>query len=359
MSHRPVTQPFSIPRVSLAAHVVEAIARELAAGRWSAGLPPERELCALLQVSRTTIRAALAELERRGHLRRGARRRPEPVKRQRSSGAVRHAQVLVLAPLGFDQFGRFELIWLDVLREQLAAHGVALHFMHRPRAFSPRPQRLLAEMVAQNPGAGWVLLRSSRVMQEWFAANRVPAIVAGSRHEGVKLPSVEIDVEAVARHAVHHLAACGHRRVAFFVEPSPAAGQRRSEDAFRDAGAAVGSAEVVHHGATRAEFLRAFTRRLSGDDPPTGLLVERSTHALTALTWLLRQGVRWPGKFALLSREDTASLDHTTPAISSYRFDPALFARKAARLLHSLLSGGPLLGAVHLVQPKLVRRETV
>lgn len=358
MPLRPIIPALRIPRVSLASHVVEVIERELALGRWSGGLPSERELCGLLQVSRTTLRAALAELERRGHLRRGAQRRPEPAKRPRVAKTVRDARVIVLAPLGFEQAGRFELIWLDALRERLAAQGVALQFMHRPRVFAARSQRLLAGLTAQHPGAAWLLLRSSRAMQEWFAARRVPALVAGSRHEGVRLPCVETDVEAVARHAVHYLAARGHRRLAFFIEPSASAGPPRSEAAFRDAGKIVEAAEVVRHGPTRAEFLRAFTRRLSSAVPPTGLLVDRSTHALTALTWLLREGARWPGKFALLSRDDSASLEHTTPAITSYRFDPALFARKAARLLLSLLSGGPLLGSEHKVQPRLMRRET-
>jgi len=358
MSLRPPAPPLSIPRVSLASHVVEAIERELTAGRWGGGLPSERELCSLLQVSRTTVRAALAELERRGQLRRGERRRPEPSKRRRASGAARAAEVVVLAPIGMEQSGRFELLWLNALREQLAGQRVTLQFMHRPRAFGARPQRILAEITAQHPGAAWILLRSSRTMQEWFAAQRVPAIIAGSRHEGVRLPCVELDVEAVARHAAHYLVARGHRRIAFFIEPSASAGPMRSEAAFRDAGKVAETAEVVRHAPTRAEFLRALTRRLASPAPPSGLLIDRSTHALTALTWLLRNGERWPGKFALLSRDDTASLEYTTPAISSYRFDAGLFARKATRLLLALLSGGPLLGAEHKVQPKLMRRET-
>lgn len=358
MPLRPHPSPLSIPRVSLAAHVVETIEREFATGRWSEGLPSERELCALLQVSRTTVRAALAELERRGRVRRGESRRLKPAVRNGRPTTRRQSAIMVLAPLGLEQVGRFELMWLDPLREQLAAQGVALHFLRRPRAFGANPQRSLAELTAQHPGAAWVLLRSSRAMQEWFARQRVPALVAGSRHEGVKLPCVEIDVEAVARHAAHTLAARGHRRLAFFIEPSASAGPPRSEAAFRDAGKAVRAIEVVHHGPTRSEFLRAFTRRMVDPEPPTGLLVDRATHALTALTWLLREGVRWPGKFALLSREDSAMLDHPTPAISAYRFDPALFARKATRLLLSLLSGGPLLGSEHKIQPKLIRRET-
>lgn len=358
MISRVVHPPLSIPRVSLASHVVDTIDRELREGRWKLGLPSERELCALLHVSRTTIRAALAELERRGRLRRGAGRRPEPAKRTGKAKSARPASVIVLAPLGLERVGRFELLWLDPLRESLAAQGVSLHFMHRPRAFGARPQRLLAEIAGQHPDAAWVLLRSSRAMQEWFAARRLPALVAGSRHDGVRLPCVEIDVEAMARHAVHYLAARGHRHLAFFIEPSASAGPLRSETAFIEAGRASATVEVVRHGPTRTEFLRAFKRRMACAAPPTGLLVDRATHALTALTWLLQNGAHWPGKIALLSRDDAAALEHTLPAISSYRFDAALFARKATRLLLSMLSGGPLLGNEHKIQPRLIRRET-
>lgn len=358
-SASPATSPLTVPRVSLVAQTVATLARELALGRWRGGLPPERELCSLLQISRTTVRAALAELERRGGLRRGKRGRPEP-----GEGSAppderpSETKVCLLTPLGFERMGRFEWIWRDALRERLAGHGVGLAIHVRPNVFGARSHRRLAELVAQNPDATWLLLRSSQALQQWFEAQRVPAVVAGSRHQDVHLPGIELDLTEVVRHAVAKLTAQGHRRLAFFLEPTPAAGQRLSEETFREASQRVASAHVIHHGPSRPEFLRAFSTCLSQPDAPTGLVVDRYTHALTALTWLLGRGVRWPGPIALISREDGASLGFSVPAITSYSFDPLLYARKAARLLLNVATGAPRLGRQHRVLPQLQRRET-
>lgn len=352
-------KPLSIVRVNLVAQAVETLTREIHAGRWPDLLPPERALGQLLQVSRTTVRATLAELERLRLIRRDAHGRPIAIPAGTRSPTAAIDSVVVLAPLGFEQLGRFELIWLDALRELLAAQGLPLRTHAAPKTFGETPQSALKQLTAQHPRALWVLLRSSEAMQRWFEAAGIGAVVAGSRHDEVRLPCVEIDVEAATRHAAHYLGSRGHHRLAFFVEPSPAAGVRRSEQAFLATAKRDGvAAEIIHHGAAREDFLRALHASLAAKSAPTGLLVERYTHALTALTHLLARGTRWPGPIALLSREDTATFAHTTPGLSAYRFDPLLYARKLARILLDLKSGAPRHGLAHSIEPKLIRRET-
>jgi len=57
-----------IPKKSVVAAVCEQIEEQIFSGEFAAGraLPPERELCRMLGVSRTPIREALARLERAG-----------------------------------------------------------------------------------------------------------------------------------------------------------------------------------------------------------------------------------------------------------------------------------------------------
>ena len=62
-----VTSALAIPhRTSLVAQTVAALASHIERGAWREWLPPERTLCATLQISRTTLRVALKQLEARG-----------------------------------------------------------------------------------------------------------------------------------------------------------------------------------------------------------------------------------------------------------------------------------------------------
>ena len=64
-------------RSSLVAQVAEILSRGIQEGEWSEHLPPEREICRRLHVSRPTVRGALLTLQREGLIRtiRGQRRR--------------------------------------------------------------------------------------------------------------------------------------------------------------------------------------------------------------------------------------------------------------------------------------------
>src|SRR5687768_15280 len=53
-------------RISLVAQAGDALREAIAAGHWQGRLPGERDLCEVLRVSRYTLRAALANLQREG-----------------------------------------------------------------------------------------------------------------------------------------------------------------------------------------------------------------------------------------------------------------------------------------------------
>ena len=60
----------SIPqRHSLVGQAVTYLNASIAAGQWRDWLPAERTLCEMLQVSRSTLRRALAQLQRDGAIR--------------------------------------------------------------------------------------------------------------------------------------------------------------------------------------------------------------------------------------------------------------------------------------------------
>jgi hypothetical protein len=124
------TGPLSIVRQTIA-----TIEGAVAAGRWTTWLPAERILCETLQVSRSTLRRALVQMQRAGHIRpehgRGNRilkRAASRSHRCRSSdGAVFRAYSEVPLPLNLaDQ--------IDDLHAVLRERGCQLHISTDERA---------------------------------------------------------------------------------------------------------------------------------------------------------------------------------------------------------------------------------
>lgn len=92
---------------------------------------------------------------------------------------------------------------------------------------------------------------------------------------------------------------------------------------------------------------------------PTAFLVARSTHMLTVVTHLLRQGHRLGREIAVVSRDDDAFLDHVIPRVTRYASDPAKFARRLSKLVLDLVETGRASPSPVRLMPDLVAGETV
>ena len=104
-------------RLSLAGQIVAYIHGGIAAGRWSEWLPPERRLAETLQVSRPTLRRALAELQREGTIR-AARGKGNRIMRRdpRPRGRLRSRDVGILATVPLGRLRPNQALWIDELR---------------------------------------------------------------------------------------------------------------------------------------------------------------------------------------------------------------------------------------------------
>ena len=349
------------PRPSLITLSADFLREALRRGEWTGQLPPERALCLRLRISRPTLRAVLAQLEREGVV--GA---VENKKRLILTGtssrrpAAKSRLIALLSPVAQQAMPPFVLFWVDALRELLAEADYHLELHASAHCFSAKPGAGLKKLAQRVQAAAWVLFRSTPAMQRWFADQGMPSVIAGSCADGIRLPSVDLDYRATCRHAATLLMRKGHRRIVLLLPGSSHGGDVESEHGFREALASADATPIVlRHHETAEEIVGHLENLLRSKPAPTAFLVARSIHTLTVVTHLLRRGHQLPRDFAVISRDDDAFLDHVVPRITRYAADPARFARRLSRMVLDLAQTGHTGTKPVSLMPDLRRGETV
>ena len=350
-------------RSSLVAETVKMMHRAIETGVWQDHLPGERTLCAQWQISRPTLRAALEGLRRDGLLEVAHGRRTRVLARK-PVHQPRSLTVGLLSPEPLHAMPPFVLLWVDELRSQLASAGHLLHVHVGRASFGRRnPAGALAALVEDAPAAVWVLYQTTDAIKRWFAGHHLPCMVVGSGVPGIELPTVDRDYRAVCRHAVGLLAGRKHEQLALLIQQQQYGGDLESEAGFHE-GLAVTrkrgvTGRVLRHDGTQSGLCRTLDEMLQRKPIPTALLVARSSYALTALTHLLKSGVRIPQDMALLCRDDDTFLDSTIPRMARYVVSPSTFASRVFRMVMQMVKHGNVRVSDVRVMPAFAARESL
>ena len=349
-------------RLSLVTQTARALRENLRSGLWGEQLPGERELCARLQVSRPTLRAALDELQRDGWLDVTSRKRRRILSAPVPSGAPsREPIIAVISPRPLLAMSPSAVVMVDELRTNLSRAGFQLELLVAPTAFTAQPERALESLVARTPAAAWMVFGSREPMQRWFLSRQLPCLVAGSCAPGVALPSVDIDYRATCRHAGGLFRRKGHRHLALVLPESSTGGEADSEQGLREALADDDSASLVvlRHDGTAAHVCRLLDKVMRTATPPTAFLVARAVHVLTVVTHFQRQGKQLPRDLAIISRDDETFLQHLTPTVARYATNPTQFTRRISLAARQLAETGSLPPRAIRLMPKFLPGETV
>jgi DNA-binding LacI/PurR family transcriptional regulator len=345
---------------SIAMQVAQALRAEIGSRSWQRNLPSERQLAVQFQVSRKTIRKALAELRAEGALQ-TERNRGSVIPGSRRRRGPAHPRIALLLPEPLEASRPFTALWVNRLMALLQETGHPLQIFHGAKYFGTNAANSLARLTAANSARCWLLARSNRPLQQWFAASGVPALICGSAHPGLALPSVDLDHRALCRHAAGLFLRQGHRRLALFLEHGGHGGDVESEQGFRAGLAAVaGAFEPVVCTPMRSapSIIRQVQRLLARQDPPTGLLLSNSYAYLTVLSYLGSLGLRVPRDMSVVSRDEETFLRFMHPTPTYYSTPAAKFAQALHQALKRLLAGDRSAFAIRIM-PDLVRGESV
>jgi DNA-binding LacI/PurR family transcriptional regulator len=305
-------------------------------------LPSERRLAVQLQVSRPTIRKALAILRADGFIKTQGRRAFTSQPRRAGGPKNRHIKINFLLPDPLAQSLPYATLWIHFVTELLQANDYQFEIISGRKYYGAQTARSLSNLVAGASAQCWVLTRTNHAIQQWFNDRGIPAIVAGSAYPSITLPSVDTDHAAISHHAVSTFLRNGHLRIALFFEKLRHAGDMEMERGFR---AGLAGRHDTHEPIisrierTPKAVIQELQRLLSLSYPPTGLLFSEGFTYLTAQSYLNSLGYLVPRDFSMISEDEGPFLAHLYPEPARYVGNAAKFAMTINRVIKQTLTG--------------------
>jgi DNA-binding LacI/PurR family transcriptional regulator len=357
--------PIIVPRRRLLVdETAEVLRQGIRSGLWHKNLPGERPLSERFQVSRFTLRAALAHLAREGLIRIGHGRNPVIQRKPPSRPAhPRTRTVALLMPEPLDYVRPLIAFWISELYRLLHDIGYRFEIYEGAQYFGKRAFQILEKQASENPADCWVLAWANRKIQRWFQSRNLPAILFGSPFPEIDLPSYDYDLRAMVRHAVGIFLAKGHRRIAYLIWDKKYPGDLLSIEGFKDAfqhhGGAGTESVIRFHQNTVESICHEMRQLFRQVRRPTALLVSHPSAVLTAMGQLATMGLKIPKDVSLISLDSDCFLDHVVPQPDRYVCNARTMTRSFFKLLLRITEGKSL-GKKHItIFPNLQKGQSV
>lgn len=349
-------------RASVADQAAAALRESIRQGVWGDLLPGEHELARRLNISRPTLRAALARLAEDGVIEVHRGRRTRVSAAGPGSCAEVPPTVCLVVPARREAQGLADHPVITQMRALFAVQGVGWEEVFDHALARRDPEVRLSQLVHNRRHVCWLLLSASAALQRWFEVSRLPTLVLGSCHDGIRLPSVDLDYYAIGWHAAGCLAKSGHRRVAIVLPHRALAGDLAClhglVDYSRRLREPIAVTEVVA-GPTRASFVAALTRLLARPERPTAIFCIHVAEMLLVLAHVLRSGLRVPEDLSLLCRETIPAVDAGLPELTRYGRQVVRQANLAVRIARSMLAGQHVPARAHMIMPTFLPGGTL
>ncbi len=197
------------------------------------------------------------------------------------------------------------------------------------------------------------------VMHE-LAARKVPLVFIDSGPKRANVSILTVDYERGIRQAVQHLAALGHRRIAFISGSlelqSAASRQKAFIRSIREIGITPAKDLLVEGDHTLEGGLRAMVPLFQRSEIPTAVMCSNDMTAIGVLHFLYEKGLEVPSEMSVVGFDDVHIAQFTLPPLTTIRMSCLDIARGAVTALRTQLEPD---SAAHGRTPQLVPTELV
>jgi DNA-binding LacI/PurR family transcriptional regulator len=307
---------------SLVSQVADLIRERIESGQLGPSLAGEEEVGRLFDVSRPTVRGALALLEAAGVLekaRKGLARKVNPGWFGRSKPAIT-ARLLIAQPLHEMTAGTQAGIRQTRLR--LLSHGVQVTFQVSTAFRAQNPARTLAKDLSDANPDVWLVVDATPQMEGWFEKRQLPAVFVGGSY-GHTLPRAGGDGDQAIRAAATRLLDLGHRRIVYLLHNAYGV---QMVDPFREVMLARGAGWDERYNVLRwkddaANLYPMIERMFSSAKPPTAFIALGVRNLLPLVSWTAQHGLCVPRDFSVIQVLDDPTLEYFYPPITRFVLD--------------------------------------
>ncbi len=277
---------------------------------------------------------------------------PSPSARAINSGRT-HIIGALVPTLDHAIFARY----LHALEEELAMCGLSL--VVATTGGDPDLEAKRAEDLMNLGIEGLIVsgITHSAAFEQGVRRRSLPVIATSYFAPGHDLPTIGYDNASIARMALDHLTALGHRNIAVLHGPVDTNDRTRARiAALQDKAppeATFVERPLLYEAA--ADCAQEIFRQDSG---VTALLCASDVLALGALFGLQSLGVAIPDSISVIGMEDLPASRSTSPALTSIQLPLDEMGRQTARALHRWIEEGTRPEAVHLPSRLVVRGST-
>lgn len=337
-----------LPRLTLADQTAAHLRERLGSAQWGGKVPGVVRLGAELQVSQTTVRAALRKLEAEGFIAPGGRCRRRQVTAGTGRGGRRGLSMgIMLHDERPESQSKSTPLIPDpivlTIQHTLEAAGHEVFFPRQSQVELHHDVRRITRHLRQTPADAWIVISGSRDLLEWFAGQPMPCLALYGRAGGLPIARAGADKEPAYRAVVRHLVAHGHSRIVLIARSprrKPVPG--RVEQAFL--------AELAAHGIPTGDFnlpdweetpagFNALLTELFRLTPPTALIIEETSRLIAASQFLARRGIIVPEQVSLVCTDYDEALAWCHPPVAHMTWSTKPFVQRILRWASAVREG--------------------